>query len=92
MQLLASDDSDSVATIIQITQESDVPTRCTSGSAAHDARAKSSIKLPSLKVTKEPLKLQMAVPRGNFVLPAGRSGLASNGIVLCHGIIDSDYR
>ncbi len=88
MQLLASDDSDSIATIIQITQESDVPVRGTAQSAAHDVRAKGSVKLPPRTVTKVPLKLLMAIPAGNFVLLAGRSGLASNGIVLSPGIID----
>ena len=92
MQLLDSDDSDSIATIIQITQDSDVPIRGTAGAAAYDVRAKSSTKLPPQTVTKVPLKLQMAVPAGNFVLLAGRSGLAASGIYTHNGIIDSDFR
>ena len=54
MDLPDSEDSNSIATIIQITQDSDVPIHGTAGAAAYDVLAKGSTKLPPQTVTKVP--------------------------------------
>ena len=77
--------------IIQVTQESDIPTRGTNSAAAYDLRAETNVKLEPGKVTKVPLKIQMAIPPNYFVWLAGRSGLAMKGILCHNGVIDPDY-
>ena len=83
---------ESISCIIEISQQSDVPVRGSSNSAAYDVRAESNIKLAPGRVTKIPLKLTVAIPTTHFMWLAGRSGLAAKGIMTHNGIIDPDYR
>ena len=78
--------------LIQVTQESDIATRGTNSAAAYDLRAETNVKLEPGKVTKVPLKIQMAIPPNYFVWLAGRSGLAMKGILCHNSVIDPDYR
>ena len=90
---LETDETDeSISVIVQLDSTSDVPTRGTDSAAAYDLCAKSNAKLEPGKVTKVPLKLQLAIPPSYFMWIAGRSGLAAQGILAHNGIIDPDYR
>ena len=53
--------------LIQVTQESDIPTKGTNSAAVYDLRAETNIKLEPQKVTRVPLKIQMAIPPNYFV-------------------------
>ena len=87
-----SSGDESIETIIQISNNSDEPTRGSHGAAGYDVRAQTSVKLEAGKVTKVPLKLSMAIPSRFCVMITGRSGLATQGIYCHTGIIDSDFR
>ena len=90
---LETDDTDeSINVLIQVDSTSDIPIRGTDSAAAYDLRAKMNIKLEPGKVTKVPLKLQLAIPPDYFMWLAGRSGLAAQGILAHNGIIDPDFR
>ena len=92
MDLETDTDMESVNVIVEVTSTSDVPVRGTDSAAAYDLRAKTNTKLEPGKVTKVPLKLQLAIPPNYFVWLAGRSGLASQGILAHNGVIDPDFR
>ena len=44
------------------------------------------------RVTPVPLNLRIAVPAGYYMQLASRSGLASRGLMVVGGVIDSDFR
>ena len=62
LDLETDTDMESVNVIVELTSTSDVPVRGTDSAAAYDLRAKTNTKLEPGKVTKVPLKLQLAIP------------------------------
>ena len=77
---------------IDIQEDNDEPKRGTPESAAFDVWSATKTTIPPKTVQKVPLKLNMAIPEGYFALLVGRSGLATKGLFLEAGLIDSDYR
>ena len=68
------------------------PTRGSSGSAGWDLRANQSLTLQPGSSAKIDLGLRAAIPAGHCLLLMSRSKLASQGITVEGGLIDSDYR
>ena len=77
---------------VKITKGSLMPERATEGAACWDLRAARNTDLPPGKITRVPLKLQLQIPRGYFMLLLSRSGLSLKGITTEAGVIDSDFR
>ena len=68
------------------------PVSQTTGAAGYDLSAAANIQLELGRVTLVPLNLRIAVPVGNYMQLASRSGLASQGLMVVGGVIDSDFR
>ena len=81
MDLETDTDMESVNVIVEVTSTSDVPVWGTDSAAAYNPCAKTNTKLEPGKVTKVPLKLQLAIPPNYFMLLAEWSGLACQGIL-----------
>ena len=88
------DDSEGEMKVIkvQIDKNSTVPTRGTRNSAAIDIYAAERAKVGPGQTLAIPLKLRMAIPEGYCMLLLSRSGLASKGLTVQGGLIDSDFR
>ena len=80
------------ALVVEVPPGADVPERMTTGSAGHDCRANQSVTLQPGKTTKVSLGLRAAIPDGWCMLLLSRSKLATEGITVEGGLIDSDYR
>lgn len=80
------------ALVVEVPPGADVPERMTAGSAGHDCRANQSVTLQPGKTTKVSLGLRAAIPDGWCMLLLSRSKLATEGITVEGGLIDSDYR
>ena len=68
------------------------PVQQTEGSAGYDLSAATNVELEPGKVTPVPLNLRLAIPAGYYLQLASRSGLASRGLLVTGGVVDSDYR
>ena len=87
-----SDLLDSIRTLeVDVAAGSDVPARATDGSAAYDVKAHQTIVIPPNSTGVVPLNLRLATPKDHFMQLLSRSGLASKGITIEGGVIDSDY-
>ena len=75
-----------------IQRGSNRPVSQTTGAAGYDLSAAANIQLELGRVTLVPLNLRIAVPVGNYMQLASRSGLASQGLMVVGGVIDSDFR
>ena len=71
---------------------SEVPVKGTAGSACYDVWAKTQATIPAGGTVRVPIRLKLATPIGYFCLLLSRSGLASKGLFVTGGVIDSDYR
>ena len=100
-QLAESSDSseDEMATLLTnsvlevlIQRKSKQPVSQTAGAAGYDLRAAANVQLEPGRVTPVPLNLRMAIPAGYYMQLASRSGLASRGLMVVGGVIDSDFR
>ena len=60
--------------------------------AGADLSAAANVKLEPGRVTPVPLNLRIAVPAGHYMQLALQSGLASRGLMVVGGVIDSDFR
>ena len=87
-----SDLVDSIRTLeVDVAAGSNVPARATDGSAAYDVKAHQTIVIPPNSTGVVPLNLRLATPKDHFMQLLSRSGLASKGITIEGGVIDSDY-
>ena len=77
---------------VNITPNSLIPTRGTEGSAGWDCRANQSVTLEPGRPTKVDLGMRAAIPADWCLLLHSRSKLASEGITVEAGVIDSDFR
>ena len=77
---------------VNITPDSLIPTRGTKGSAGWDCRANQSVTLEPGRPTKVDLGMRAAIPADWCLLLHSRSKLASEGITVEAGVIDSDFR
>ena len=68
------------------------PVRATAGSAGWDCRANQAVTIGPRQTRKVDIGLKMALPAGMCALLLSRSRLASEGITVEGGLIDSDYR
>ena len=68
------------------------PVRATTGSAGWDCRANQAVTIGPRQTRKVDIGLKMALPAGMCALLLSRSRLASEGITVEGGLIDSDYR
>ena len=76
---------------IPIKRGAKIPYRATSGSAGWDLYTPDKVKLPPHSITAVDLGLSIALPANTYLQLASRSGLASRGIQVIAGVIDSDY-
>ena len=77
---------------VDVAKESTIPEKGTEGSAAYDLKSYENEVVPAHGIALIPLNLKMAIPPGYFMLLLSRSGLATKGITVLAGVIDSDYR
>ena len=100
-QLAASSDSsgDEMATIsgnsvleVLIKKGSKQPVQQSDGAAGYDLSAAANVQLGPGRVTPVPLNLRIAIPARYYLQLASRSGLASRGLMVIGGVVDSDYR
>ena len=77
---------------VDVAKESTIPEKGTEGSAAYDLKSHENEVVPAHGIALIPLNLKMAIPPGYFMLLLSRSGLATKGITVLAGVIDSDYR
>ena len=68
-----------------------LPHKASEGAAGFDIYATQAVKLPPDKVTAVCLGLSVKLPDQHFVVLKGRSSLEKQGIILCGGVIDSDF-
>ncbi|WP_416879506.1 dUTP diphosphatase [Litorimonas sp.] len=73
-------------------EDSYIPQKVSEGAAGHDLRAALTVKLEPYSVTQVPLGIFCALPPGFCLEIKSKSGLASRGILVTGGLIDSDYR
>ena len=78
--------------IIDIPPNIKPPDRGTAGSAGWDCRANQAVTIGPRQTRKVDIGLKMALPAGQCALLLSRSRLASEGITVEGGLIDSDYR
>ena len=69
-----------------------VPTRMTRGAAGHDCRANQSLTLLPGQTATVDLGMRVGLPDGWAMLLTSRSKLATEGITVEGGLIDSDYK
>ena len=90
-----TDDSEGVSTLrtvdIEVIAGSDMPTRATAGSAAYDLKAGATVVIPPHSTGTVPLNLRLNLNSDHFMLLLSRSGLATRGLTVEGGVIDSDY-
>ena len=77
---------------VQLQRGSDIPQRQTKQAAGLDVRSKKKVVLAPKSVNRIDINLKVAVPDGYFLKLESRSGLASKGIVVSGGVVDSDFR
>ena len=93
-----SSDSDTVQTLtteeltICVLPGTKLPEKASTGAAGWDCRATQTINLEPGRTAKIPLGISMAIPKGWCGMLLSRSKLASEGITVEAGLIDSDYR
>ena len=68
------------------------PVRATAGAAGWDCRANQAVTIGPRQTRKVDIGLKMALPAGMCALLLSRSRLASEGLTVEGGLIDSDYR
>ena len=69
-----------------------LPERASAQAAGWDCRAAQAMTLEPGKIAKIPVGLRLAVPNGWCGMLLSRSKLASEGMVVEAGLLDSDYR
>merc|ERR1712079_116980 len=77
---------------VQLQRGSDIPQRQTKQAAGLDVRSKKKVVLAPKSVNRIDINLKVAVPDGYFLKLESRSGLASKGIIVSGGVVDSDFR
>ena len=77
---------------IQLLADSITPTKGTDGSAGWDLKANQSVTIQPGRRAKIDLGMKAAIPHQHCGLLVSRSKLASEGIIIVGGLIDSDYR
>lgn len=78
--------------VIDIPPNVKPPVRATIGSAGWDCRANQAVTIGPRQTRKVDIGLKMALPAGMCALLLSRSRLATEGITVQGGVIDSDYR
>ena len=69
-----------------------LPTRGSRDSAGLDLYAATDVTIKANSTALLPLGISVSIPRGFYGQIASRSGLATKGLVVEAGVIDSDYR
>ena len=77
---------------VMIPPGTETPTWGSNGSAGWDIRSNQSITLQPGRTTKVDLGLRIAMPAGLAMILYSRSKLASEGVTVQGGVVDSDYR
>lgn len=85
-------DTNTPVMLVGLGRDSQLPLAQTAGAAAMDLHAAEDRDLSPGRITRVPLGISVAIPRGHCGLIVGRSGLALKGILAHTGIIDEDYR
>ena len=78
--------------IISIPPKVKPPVQATAGAAGWDCRANQAVTIGPRQTRKVDIGLKMALPAGMCALLLSRSRLASEGLTVEGGLIDSDYR
>ena len=90
--LWGMDDQDILAVNVQLSDKAKLPLLGTKGAAGYDLSASEDGTLLSGVPTKIPTGVRLEMPAFLVAFVRGRSGLASKGIRVFEGTIDSDYR
>ena len=77
---------------VLIKKGSKQPVQQSDGAAGYDLSAAANVQLGPGRVTPVPLNLRIAIPARYYLQLASRSGLASRGLMVIGGVVDSDYR
>ena len=77
---------------VHCTRDSTLPERATTGAAGWDCRANQTLTIQPGRTAKVDLGLRISMPPGLCMLLISRSRLASEGLTVQGGLIDSDYR
>ena len=69
-----------------------LPYKATNGSAGYDVSANEERLIRPGDIVKIPTGISLELPSNTYAMLLGRSGLATQGIWIHNGVIDSDYR
>ena len=76
---------------IDISEESEIPKKAITSSAAYDFTGKTAV-IPAHGVAAVTLNVRVAIPATHFLLLLSRSSLAMKGVTTLAGVVDSDYQ
>ena len=77
---------------VKVQPGSSMPERGSDGAAGYDVTAAETVEIPSGQTRAVDLNLSCQIPAQHYMQLQSRSGLASKGILVTGGVIDSDYR
>lgn len=76
---------------VKLSEGATIPTKGSEGSAAYDLKCSFEMIVPSFETRIINTGVHMSIPKGYYGQVLSRSGLASKGIIVVGGVIDSDY-